>query len=248
MTGSPRTVYKTPMKKLLIFTGSGLSADSGLATFRGSSGSELWSNHSIHKVCDMLTWKSNVKGVHDFYNQRRVDVALAQPNAAHKMITEWQKRYDVKIITQNVDDLHERAGATDIIHVHGRLSYMKCLACGNEWEIGLIDWNPETDRCSCGSRKGVKPGVIFFNEHAPRYTDMLKAFKILTDGDLLVVVGTSGQVINIGSMTCATTARTVLLNLEADYSLDSCFDLVVHGRAVEKIGEVDAMVREHFGH
>lgn len=234
------------MKKLLIFTGSGLSANSGLSTFRGSSGSELWNNHSVHRVCDILTWKSNTKGVHDFYNERRSDVAKAQPNAAHKMISEWQNRYAAQIITQNVDDLHERSGANDVIHVHGRISDMKCLACGKEWEIGLIDWNPETDRCSCGCRKGVKPGVIFFNENAPRYTDMFKSFKGLTDGDLLVVVGTSGQVINIGSMASTTAAQTVLLNLDADYALDSCFDLVVHGSAVEKIGEVDVMVREHF--
>ena len=234
------------MKKFLIFSGAGLSADSGLSTFRGKSGDELWSNHSIHKVCDLLTWKSNIAGVHEFYNQRRADVAVAQPNAAHKMISDWQKRYDAKVITQNVDDLLERAGAADVLHVHGRLSDMKCVACGKEWEIGLVDWNPEEDRCICGSRKGVKPGVIFFNEQAPRYVDMFRAFKGLAGGDLLVVVGTSGQVIDIGSLARKTTARTVLINLEANADLDGKFNMVIHGKVADEIDLIDTIVRNHF--
>ena len=156
---------------LVVFTGAGLSAESGLPTFRGGDG--LWEGRHIDQVCNQLTWKRNVDAVHRFYNDRRAAAAKAQPNRAHRLLASWQDRYRCTLITQNVDDLLERAGAGDVMHVHGRLDRMRCEACGTAWEIGASSWGPYTGRCpKCASRRGVRPDVIFFHERAPRYLDM----------------------------------------------------------------------------
>jgi len=194
---------------LVVFTGAGLSAESGLPTFRGGDG--LWEGHLIDQVCNQLTWKRNAEAVHRFYNDRRAAAAKADPNRAHRLLASWQDRYRCTLITQNIDDLLERAGARDVMHVHGRLSAMRCEACGTSWEIGAAPWSPETGRCpKCASRRGVRPDVIFFHERAPRYLDMWRVFKKLRSVDLLVVIGTDGAVIPIGQIADEAPCRTVL--------------------------------------
>jgi len=184
--------------KLIVFSGAGLSAESGLSTFRGSS-SGLWHNYDINKVCNYRTWKQNYDLVHGFYSMRRNQLATVEPNSAHRMIAAWQKIYETVILTQNVDDLLERAGCTDVIHLHGFLPEMYCEACGHIWTIGYEDWNLD-DRCpKCNSRMGVKPHVVFFNQEAPRYRDLHRIIRNLTKNDFVVVAGTSAQVIPISS-------------------------------------------------
>lgn len=231
---------------LVVFTGAGISADSGIQTFRDSDG--LWENHNVDAVANLLTWKQNFELVHRFYNQRRTQLAAAQPNAAHRMVADWQKKYGATVITQNIDDLFEKAGCTDVVHVHGDLKKMQCTAMGcPTWDIGYEEW-PVDGRCPhCNSRKGVKPNVVFFNESAPKYRKMWEAFESLVDDDVLVVIGTSGQVINIGDVAADSRATTILSNLESQngpdiFVDDTSFDHVLHGRAAEQAADLDALV------
>jgi NAD-dependent deacetylase len=234
--------------KLVIFTGAGISADSGIATFRDADG--LWEKHSIDRVANYRTWKSHRDEVYDFYNARRKQLPEVVPNEAHRMVARLQDRFaGTEIITQNIDDLHERAGATNVLHVHGKLTEMKCEACSHVWDIGYGAWGPD-DRCPrlrgdlpCGCKKGVKPNVIFFHEAAPNYLPMWKAFRSLGPKDVLLVIGTSGAVIGIGDIAGASPATTILSNLEsAETILDTEFDHVLHGRASETAGRIENLV------
>lgn len=151
--------------KLIVFSGAGLSAESGLSTFRSVNG--LWSKHAIEQVCDLTTWEANYEAVHSFHNARRAEVGVAMPNDAHRFVAEWQRRYKTIILTQNVDNLLERAGCTDVIHLHGHVQEMICMECQNVWNIGYRPWETN-DRCPlCGSVGHVKPNVVFFNEFPP---------------------------------------------------------------------------------
>lgn len=241
----------TRERKLVIFTGAGISADSGISTFRDKDGT--WENHSIAQVCDILTWRANREAVHAFYNARRSQLEGVEPNEAHRMIARLQARFPevTTVITQNIDDLLERGGCTDVLHVHGSLLAMQCKACGHEWPQGYAPWDPLTDRCRCNSLKGVKPAVVFFNEGAPRYRHMHRALDALQDGDVLLVMGTSGQVIPIGVWAASMPAIAILSNLKSDDRIsmpgapvceDRQFDHVLHGRAEEKAAEIEALV------
>lgn len=242
------------MKNLIVFTGAGLSADSGIQTFRDSDG--LWENHSVDVVATLSTWKRNFETVHRFYNSRRAQLATVQPNAAHVMIADWQRRYGATVITQNIDDLLERAGATGVIHVHGKLTEMKCTACGEEEYIGYVEWDYTKDRCHCGCLKGMKPNVIFFGETAPEYPRMWKTLDNMTKDDVLVVIGTSGKVIDIGTIAAYSPATSILSNLETDEIMsmpgnprvnDWQFDHVLHGQASLMAPEIDILVKELMG-
>jgi NAD-dependent deacetylase len=199
--------------RLIVFSGAGLSAESGLATFRGASG--LWEGVSIRTVCDITTWEDNFEAVHDFYDARRAACAEAQPNAAHRTIAEWQKTWPgrVKILTQNIDRLLEGAGCTDLIKLHGDIRLLRCLACGYEWEIE----GDRYDRNGCPACQAtalVKPGVVFFGESAPRYTDLHDVVSGLRSIDTAVVVGTSGAVLPADQLFGPSRAYSILVNLE----------------------------------
>lgn len=235
--------------KLVIFTGAGISADSGISTFRDADG--LWEKHSIDRVCNYLTWKNNREEVHQFYNARRMQLAKAEPNEAHRVVARLQALLpDTRIITQNIDNLHERGGATNVLHVHGNLTEMKCEACSHVWDIGYTEWDLD-GRCpnirrgvQCGCRKGVKPNVIMFHEDAPNYSQMWKTLRSLTDQDFLLVIGTSGSVIKIGEIAIQSRATTILSNLEsADSVRDDQFDYVIHGRASDTASKLEEFFR-----
>ncbi len=234
---------------LVVFSGAGLSAASGIPTFRDANG--LWHNHSIDLVCDWLTWKNNTDTVHKFYNQRRLDLTAVQPNAAHHMIAQWQQRYgnSTTLITQNVDNLLEAAGCVDVIHVHGELDGMQCTACGHRWRVPLTtQWDPQTDRCvKCLSRRGVKPGVVFFNEHAPKYAVLGQVIKHLHAASMVVVIGTSGTVVDIQSLICDRPGVRVLCNLEPSAAIDhNLFHHVFYESAVTAVHKIDDLVRDHM--
>jgi NAD-dependent deacetylase len=228
----------------MIFSGAGISADSGIRTFRDSDG--LWENHSVEQVATASTWKRNPEVVHAFYNARRAELVGAQPNAAHHMVKRMQDRYDAVNITQNVDDLFEKAGCDPVVHVHGRLSDMKCEACGRKFDVGSRAWDYTVDRCECGCRKGVRPGIVMFGDNAPLYS--LKA-----ENGVLVVIGTSGKVVAIGDMAQDLPGMTILSNLESGtppiepyfpYAADHQFKKVLHGRASEMASVIEEAIIE----
>jgi NAD-dependent deacetylase len=235
-----------PQRRLIVFSGSGISADSGLDTFRTSGGESLWAQYDPEVVCNFDCWEENFELVHEFYSRRREELAHVAPNKAHFLTVDWEKRYNAELITQNVDDLFERAGARYVMHVHGFLSAMRCVSCGAQWLFGYRRFDPATDRCpKCARMESVKPNVVFFNEPAPRYAQMWKSLESLTKNDVLVAIGTSGLVLPIGQIARHCPATTILSNLEsAETPRDEDFDHVLHGRAAEIAPQLDALVTE----
>jgi NAD-dependent deacetylase len=172
------------MKKIVVFTGSGISAESGLKTFRDSDG--LWENYRIEDVATPQAWLRNRSAVLDFYNLRRKQVLEAHPNPAHVALAELEKKYDVQIITQNIDDLHERSGSANVLHLHGeirksRSSVDPTLVYEIEgWQIR------EGDKCQKGSQ--LRPHIVWFGEEVP---ELNYAASLVSQADVFIVIGTS---------------------------------------------------------
>ena len=172
------------MTKIVVFTGAGVSADSGLSTFRDADG--LWANYRIEDVCTPEALAHNRPLVVEFYNKRRKELLSTKPNPAHYAIAELEKYFDVQVVTQNVDDLHERAGSTRIIHLHGEL--MKLRSERNDNIIVPIEgWEQSLDaRAEDGAL--LRPHIVFFGESVPMFD---AATKIVAEADMMIVVGTS---------------------------------------------------------
>lgn len=229
------------MKQILIFSGAGLSAESGIATFRDADG--LWEGNDPNIVSNINAFFSNKEIVFDFYNKYRAKLADAQPNAAHIGIAELQKTYgseNVQIFTQNVDDLLERAGCEHVNHVHGFLPYMMCLneKCGHAWDVGYTSVSHDASCPKC-AMQNIKPAVVFFGEGAPGYENLYKTFKHSRD-DLIIVIGTSGEVIPLSYITgnrySTNRSKTVLNNLEYNplgYVDKKLFDICLFKPATE---------------
>ncbi len=170
-------------KKLVVLTGAGISAESGLKTFRDSDG--LWEGYNIEDVATPRAWRKNPALVLEFYNQRREQVLLSEPNAAHKGLVELETSFDVSIITQNIDDLHERAGSSNVLHLHGEILKMR-----SEYDNGLV--YPIRDKISIGDiaedGRQLRPAIVWFEEPVPMIEP---AIDITASADLFVVIGTS---------------------------------------------------------
>ena len=176
--------------KILFLTGAGISAESGLATFRSENG--LWNNHKVEDVATIEAYFKNPDYVHDFYNQMKPELFNAKPNAGHLAITRLQKEYpaEVNIVTQNVDTLHEKAKSTNVYHIHGQINQAVCLNCGHVLET-WGDVSSETVCEQCQVAGMMKPNIVFFGENL-LYMD--KVEELLRSSDLFVSVGTSGVV------------------------------------------------------
>lgn len=173
--------------KIVVFTGAGMSAESGIKTFRDSNG--LWENHDVHEVASPQGWRNNRALVLEFYNQRRAQLSEVIPNAGHIAIQELATNFDVHVITQNVDDLHERAGTLNVLHLHGELLKVRSTLDANlVYTWGYKNLN-EGDTCEKGSQ--LRPHIVWFGEAVPAYP---KAEEICRSADILLVVGTSLQV------------------------------------------------------
>lgn len=172
------------MKKLVVLTGAGVSAESGLATFRDAGG--LWEGHRIEDVATPEAWHRNPELVLEFYNQRRKTARAARPNEAHQILAALESEFEVTVITQNVDDLHERAGSTNVIHLHGKLFESRSTLDPSlvypiaGWELKL------GDRCERGSQ--LRPNIVWFGEMVPM---MDVAADVASGADIFLVVGTS---------------------------------------------------------
>ncbi|MDG4653051.1 SIR2 family NAD-dependent protein deacylase [Chryseobacterium arthrosphaerae] len=174
------------MKKLTILSGAGISAESGIKTFRDGDG--LWENHSVTDVASPEGWRKDRALVLEFYNQRRRQLHEVEPNEAHRLLAELEKHFEVQIITQNIDDLHERAGSTNILHIHGEL--FKSCSCSNKSLI--YDQKDDIkigDKAEDGAQ--LRPFIVWFGEDVPLYQT---AREIVKDSDILLVIGTSLQV------------------------------------------------------
>ncbi|CAG4998244.1 NAD-dependent protein deacylase sirtuin-5, mitochondrial [Dyadobacter sp. CECT 9275] len=172
------------MKKLVVLSGAGISAESGVSTFRDNGG--LWDNYRIEDVATPEAWRKNQELVLDFYNQRRKQALNVSPNAAHLALAELEKDYDVTIITQNVDNLHERAGSSRVIHLHGELFKVRSTK-NADLVYDLDGWELKTgDLCELGSQ--LRPHIVWFGEGVPL---MDEAIDITAGADIFLVIGTS---------------------------------------------------------
>jgi NAD-dependent deacetylase len=171
------------MKKLVVLTGAGISAESGLKTFRDSDG--LWEGYDINEVATATAWKKNPALVLQFYNERRKSVREAKPNMAHSVLADLEKHFEVSIITQNIDDLHERAGSTNVLHLHGEI--LKMRSEQNEALVYPIEGDISIgDMAEDGAQ--LRPHIVWFEEPVPL---MENAARVTRQADLFLIVGTS---------------------------------------------------------
>jgi NAD-dependent deacetylase len=172
------------MKRLVILTGAGMSSESGIRTFRDSGG--LWEEYDVTEVATPGAWSKNRDLVLRFYNERRRQLKECRPNEGHIRLANLEQHFDVRIITQNIDDLHERAGSTNILHLHGELTKARSTADPSlVYDIGYNDINPG-DLCKMGSQ--LRPHIVWFGEEVPM---MDEAVNITSEADIFVVIGSS---------------------------------------------------------
>jgi len=174
------------MKKIVILSGAGISAESGIKTFRDAEG--LWEGHDVMEVATPEGWHKNKELVLDFYNQRRAQLKTVKPNIAHELIAQLEKRYQVDIVTQNVDDLHERAGSRNVYHLHGELNKVRSTKNMND----VLEWQKDLnigDLCSAGSQ--LRPHIVWFGEEVP----LLEfSANLVSLANIVIIIGTSLQV------------------------------------------------------
>lgn len=173
-------------KKIVVLTGAGMSAESGISTFRDSNG--LWENHDIMEVASPEGWRNNPSLVLDFYNKRRAQLKEVKPNRGHEILAELEKNFDVQIITQNVDNLHEKAGSTNILHLHGELTKVRSVANENY----ILDWTEDLNLGDADKNGNqLRPHIVWFGEAVPAIDD---AIPMMEEADIVIIIGTSLQV------------------------------------------------------
>ncbi|MFS4456782.1 SIR2 family NAD-dependent protein deacylase [Maribacter sp. 2304DJ31-5] len=203
------------MKNIVILTGAGISAESGLKTFRDSNG--LWEGHNVMEVASPQGFQNDPELVLDFYNQRRQQLLEVHPNKAHCSLTELEAFYNVAIITQNVDDLHERAGSNNILHLHGEL--LKARSTGNAMDI--LEWEKDIkigDLCRQGHQ--LRPHIVWFGEAVPL---LEKAIEITEKADILIIIGTSMQVYPAASLIDFVSRNTPIYFIDPKPSISETF-------------------------
>ncbi|MEM6576847.1 MAG: NAD-dependent deacylase [Pseudomonadota bacterium] len=218
------------MTRIVILTGAGISAESGLGTFRDAGG--LWATHRLEDVATPEAFHRDPVLVHQFYNARRQQAAAAIPNAAHKALARLEATmgHDVLLVTQNVDDLHEKAGSRNVLHMHGRLAGALCHVCGHRW-IAPPEMRPE-DSCPSCRANATRPDVVWFGEY-PHGMDRIE--QALSEAAMFAAIGTSGQVYPAAGFVMQARqcgADTVELNLEPSET-SSAFAQTRLGKASE---------------
>lgn len=226
------------MQKIVVLTGAGISAESGLKTFRDSDG--LWEGYNIEEVATPQAWTRNPELVQEFYNMRRKSVLEAEPNAAHYALAKLQDKYDVTIITQNIDDLHERAGSKDVVHLHGIITKSqssinpKLTYPINGWEIKM------GEVCELGSQ--LRAHVIWFGEDVPMIG---KAANICTMADIFILVGSSLAVYPAAGLVHYVVPETPKYIIDPkipDVGLDSSFTKIEEKASAGVVNLVDELM------
>lgn len=189
-------------KKLVVLSGSGISAESGLSTFRGGDG--LWDNVPVEEICSTHGWRNNPDKVQEFYNTLRAKLQKVKPNDAHLILAELENDFDVSVITQNVDNLHERAGSTNVLHLHGELTKVRPEDCYCEEDGFSLKYVQDIGyrRVEQGEKGGphnraLRPHIVFFGEAVP---NLQRAAEIVAEADILLIIGTSLQVYPAASL------------------------------------------------
>lgn len=225
---------KISKTKVVVLTGAGISAESGLSTFRDNNG--LWENHRVEEVATPEAFDRNPELVHRFYNIRRANLQTVEPNLAHVALAEAESQFaSFLLVTQNVDDLHERAGSENLIHMHGELKKKFCVHCHHKSEeLGMLDVNAQCH--NCGRVGGLRPDIVWFGE-MPYQMDAIMA--ALLDCDMFVSIGTSGSVYPAAGfveLANRAGAETVELNLEPG-DQQSAFQSAHYGPATKVVPE-----------
>lgn len=221
------------IEKIVILTGAGISAESGIQTFRDGGG--LWENHPVEQVATPEGFAADPVLVHRFYNLRRAALSAVAPNAAHIALARLQSEFagQVTLVTQNVDDLHERGGSSDVIHMHGELLSAFCSACNHRWRQAE-DLTVETLCPACQTRGGPRPDIVWFGE-MPYQMDRIE--RALESCDLFVSIGTSGAVYPAAGfvqLAHVHGAQTLELNLEPSQG-SAFFSETRHGPATQLV-------------
>jgi NAD-dependent deacetylase len=194
------------MKKLVVLTGAGMSAESGISTFRDSNG--LWENHDIMEVASMEGWIKNELLVLDFYNKRRAQLKEVTPNDGHFILSALEQKFQVNIITQNVDDLHERSGSKNILHLHGEL--IKVRSTKNEEYI--LEWRDDLNQGDCDlNGYQLRPHIVWFGEAVPAIEE---AIPLVQNADIILIIGTSMQVYPAAGLVNYTKATTPIYYID----------------------------------
>lgn len=186
------------MKKIVVFSGAGMSAESGINTFRDSDG--LWENYKIEDVATPEAWLRNPEMVQDFYNQRRKNILDAQPNSAHQIIADLEKSFDVQVITQNIDDLHERAGSQQVLHLHGNIRLAKSSKPNAQYSTDfyhIYGWQLDLEKDRCPEGYPLRPHVVWFGEAVPAYEE---AVDLIQHADIFIVIGSTLSVYPVAGL------------------------------------------------
>ena len=228
-------------KKVYIVSGAGLSAESGIRTFRDTDG--LWEEYSIEEVCSVGGFQRDRQKVLDFYDARRADIEQKEPNYAHQRLAELANAYpdNIVMLTQNVDDMLERAGCKRVIHLHGTLTDLRCEACETVFPIGYR--TQEGAVCpKCGSYD-IRHNVVMFGEAAPAYIHLNQLYN---EADMVVVVGTSWQVIDTAYM-AQLVGNSILNNIDVDEHHDQYFTTKLYQPATKAADRIYELVEEFLG-
>lgn len=207
------------MQHIVVLTGAGISAESGVKTFRDANG--LWEGHDVMEVATPEGFDKNPELVLDFYNQRRQQLFEVEPNQAHKDLAKLEEHFKVTVVTQNIDDLHERAGSTNVIHLHGELLKVRSTFDTND----ILDWKTDLvlgDVCKKGYQ--LRPHVVWFGEDVPMIT---KAMEICKTADILLIIGTSMQVYPAAGLMHYTPANTPTYFIDPKPNIESKANLTV---------------------
>lgn len=186
------------MTKLVVFSGASMSAESGIRTFRDSNG--LWENYDIQQVATPEAWERNPALVQRFYNERRKNILEAQPNEAHQYIAKLQDHYDVQVITQNIDDLHERAGNQNVLHLHGNIRLAKSSGPDAQYTTQFYEvngWKLDLEQDFCPDGYPLRPHVVWFGEAVPAYEE---AIRLVQSADIFIVIGSTLSVYPVAAL------------------------------------------------
>ena len=219
------------MKKIVVFSGAGVSADSGIPTYRSADG--LWANYRIEEVCTPEALARDREKVIRFYNERRREMLSKEPNAGHIAIAELERYFNVAVVTQNIDDLHERAGSTDVTHLHGELVKLRSTA-NPELTVGIDGWEQHPQDCAPDGSP-LRPHIVFFGEAVPMFDT---AARIVASADIFIIAGTSLAVYPAASLVGYVRDRQVPVYIVDPGEPDIAFvrNSVTHIKAPSAVG------------